>query len=89
MTNRHRTDTSTVYRITVGGNLDPKWSDWFDGFTITPDAEGSDETALTGPVQDQAALHRLLVKVRDLGLPLLSVVRVEGEEEPKRESGAR
>ena len=68
-------DSPAVYQIQVKGSLDRKWSDWFDGFTITPLAK--DETSLTGPVADQAALHGLLAKVRDLGLPLLSVKRVE------------
>ena len=67
-------DRPAVYQIRVKGSLDRKWSDWFDGFTITPLA--SEETWLTGPVADQAALHGLLAKVRDLGLPLLSVKRV-------------
>lgn len=82
MTNGRKPNIPAVYHITVKGNLDPKWSDWFDGFTITPDPGGSDETVLTGPVPDQTALHGLLAKIRDLGLPLLSVVRVEGREEP-------
>ncbi len=58
------------------GILDEKWSDWFDGFTIAPQG---DETLLIGPVADQAALHGLLAKIRDLGLPLLSIKRVERE----------
>jgi hypothetical protein len=57
----------------VKGHLDPKWSDWFDGFTITP--EEDNETSLLGAVADQAGLHGLLAKIRDLGLPLLSVRR--------------
>ena len=70
-------DEQAIYQIRVKGNLDQKWSDWFDGFTITLQAD--DETSLTGPVADQAALHGLLAKVRDLGLPLLSVKRVEDQ----------
>jgi hypothetical protein len=76
MTDGREFDRRGVYRIRVKGSLDRKWSDWFDGFTITPQA--NDETLLTGPVADQAALHGLLGKIRDLGLPLLSVERVEG-----------
>jgi len=68
-------DRQGVYRIKVKGNLDKKWSDWFDGFTIT--LQANDETLLAGPVADQAALHGLLAKIRDLGLPLLSIKRVE------------
>jgi hypothetical protein len=71
-------DRQGVYQIRVRGILDEKWSDWFDGFTIIP--QGDDETLLTGPVADQAALHGLLGKIRDLGLPLLSVERVKSEE---------
>jgi hypothetical protein len=55
--------------------LDKDWSDWFAGFALTPLANG--ETLMAGPVTDQAALHGLLNKVRDIGLPLLSVNRVE------------
>ncbi len=78
MTNGREFGGQAVYQIRVKGNLDKKWSDWFDGFTITPQAD--DETLLTGPVTDQADLHGLLAKIRDLGLPLLSVKRVEIEE---------
>ena len=62
------------YEIRVKGHLDNRWSDWFDGLTITLEDNG--ETLLTGPVVDQAALHGLLRKVRDLGMPLISVSRV-------------
>jgi len=69
-----------IYRIVLKGQLDPDWSDWFDGLTITPAASG--ETILSGPIADQAALHGLLIKIRDLGLPLLSLTRLEdGAEE--------
>ncbi|GCE29785.1 hypothetical protein KDA_52690 [Dictyobacter alpinus] len=62
------------YEIRIQGHLDDKWADWFDGLTIRREDNG--ETLLTGPVVDQAALHGVLRKVRDLGLPLLSVSRV-------------
>jgi hypothetical protein len=62
------------YQITVKGHLNPNWADRFEGLTITLEDNG--ETLLSGPVVDQAALHGLLRKVRDLGLPLLSVTRV-------------
>ena len=75
MTDGREFDEQAIYQIRVKGNLDQRWSDWFDGFTVTLQAD--DETSLTGPVADQAALHGLLAKVRDLGLPLLSVKRVE------------
>jgi hypothetical protein len=78
MTNMHdpTTDPSQppVYQIRVKGRLGPQWTDWFAGLTITPGDNG--DTLLTGPVVDQAALHGLLRRVRDLGLPLLSVIRL-------------
>jgi hypothetical protein len=74
MTNGRAFSKPSIYQIRVKGILDEKWSDWFDSFTITPQAD--DETLLVGPVSDQSALHGLLAKIRDLGLPLLSVQRV-------------
>jgi hypothetical protein len=65
----------TLYQIRLAGHLGCQWADWFGGLTITLEDNG--ETVLTGPVADQAALHGLLRKVRDVGLPLLSVNRVE------------
>ena len=62
----------TSYVITVRGHLDHHWSVWFEGLTITNGDNG--EALLTGPVADQAALHGLLAKIRDLGLPLIAVV---------------
>jgi hypothetical protein len=70
-----RRDLPRIYEIRIDGHLGGQWSDWFDGLTITLEDDG--QTLLTGPVVDQAALHGLLRKVRDLGLPLLSVTRVE------------
>lgn len=64
-----------IYRIRIKGHLEPRWSAWFEGLTITREPHG--ETLLTGPVVDQAALHGMLTRVRDLGLPLISVTRVE------------
>ncbi len=58
-----------VYQIRIGGQLGRQWTDWFGGLTITPGDNG--DTLLTGPVVDQAALHGVLKRVRDLGLPLL------------------
>jgi hypothetical protein len=63
------------YEIRLKGHLDDSWSNWFEGLTITLEADG--DTLLTGPVVDQAALHGVLKKVRDLGLPLLSVCPLE------------
>ena len=60
-----------VYQIRLKGHLDSQWTEWFDGFTITLEQDG--DTLLTGLVNDQAALHGLLKKVRDLGIPLVAV----------------
>jgi hypothetical protein len=62
------------YEIRIKGHLDNRWADWFSGLTLS--REGNGVTLLTGPVVDQAALHGVLRKVRDLGMPLLSVTRV-------------
>jgi hypothetical protein len=69
-------DTSqpTIYQIRVQGHPGSQWKDWFGGLTVTLEDNG--ETLLTGPVVDQAALHGLLRKVRNLGVPLVSVVRI-------------
>jgi hypothetical protein len=64
-----------IYQIRIKGHLGHQWTDWFEGLTISLKENG--ETILTGPVIDQAALHGLLKKVCDLGMPLLSVNRVE------------
>jgi len=63
-----------VYEFRVQGRLDQRWSSWFNGLTISYEDEGI--TVLRGPLVDQAALHGVLIKVRDLALPLLSVNRV-------------
>jgi len=64
-----------VYQIRIKGHLGRQWTDWFGGLTIT--LENNGDTLLTGPVADQPALHGLLRKVRDLGMPLLSINRVK------------
>lgn len=66
------------YEIRLKGHLDYRLADWFEGLTITLEDNG--DTVLTGPVVDQAALHGLLKKVRDLGLPLVSVCPVEHDQ---------
>lgn len=62
------------YAIRVRGHLDDRWAAWFEGFRLSREDNG--DTVLTGPVVDQAALHGLLRRVRDLGMPLVSVARV-------------
>ena len=79
----HDADQPTVYQIKIKGHLSRQWTDWFEGLTIT--LEEDCNTLLTGPVVDQAALHGLLKKVRDLGMPLLSVNTVGSG--PQDESG--
>ena len=66
-------DKPTIYQIKVKGSLDETWSDWFGALTI---ARQKDETLLIGQVRDQAALHGLLARIRDLGLPLLLVEQI-------------
>jgi hypothetical protein len=75
MTNGRKYDQPSRYTIRIKGRLDRKWSDWFGGFTIT-NLE-NDETVLRGWVADQAALYGLMAKLRDLGLPILLVERLE------------
>jgi hypothetical protein len=78
MESERDSDQREVYQIKVKGLLDGRWSDWFDGFTVTPLESG--ETLLAGPVADQAALHGLLSKIRDIGLPLIALNRLQVEE---------
>jgi hypothetical protein len=79
MSNEHNPEREAgqpmVYQIRLKGHLGGQWTDWFEGLTITLEANG--DTLLTGPVADQAALFGLLRKVRDLGLPLVEVVQVK------------
>jgi hypothetical protein len=69
------TKPAVHYRLTVEGVLGAGWSVWFDGLEVVGDDRG--RTTITGPVVDQAALHGLLAKIRDLGLPLVSVQRIQ------------
>ena len=69
------TSNPQYYEIHLKGHLDDRWAEWFEGLTITLEDNG--DMLLTGPVIDQAALHGLLKKVRDLGMPLVSVSPVE------------
>jgi hypothetical protein len=74
-TNDEKPEQHPCYEIRIKGYLDDEWVDWFEGLTITLDENG--DTLLTGPIIDQAALHGLLKKVRDLGIPLVSISPVE------------
>lgn len=65
------------YEIRVQGRLDPRWSAWFEGMTITYDSDNN--TLLHGLIPDEAALHGILIKIRDLGLPLLEVRRIKDD----------
>ncbi len=71
-------DEPGLYEIRIRGHLTDRWANWFEGLTITREDNG--DTLLTGPVVDQAALYGLLRKVRDLGMPLLSVNRVKPDQ---------
>jgi hypothetical protein len=81
MSNEHNSNPDpsqpVVYQIRIKSHLGSDWTDWFEGLAITREDNG--DTLLTGAVVDQAALHGLLKKVRDLGMPLLSVNPVEPE----------
>ena len=81
MKKQHPWQGPTHYQIKVKGRLGSQWCDWFEGMTITSE-EGV--TTITGEVADQAALHGLLIRVRDLGLPLISVERVEPDKDDKK-----
>jgi len=74
------------YEIRLKGHLDARWSDWFDGLSLTRESDGI--TLLEGPVVDQAALHGLLQKVRDTGLPLVSVTPVPPGTSPVPDSSS-
>ena len=73
-----------VYQIRIKGHLGREWADWFEGLTLT--ALDNGETLLTGPVVDQAALYGVLKKVRDVGMPLLSVIEVQFNENHRYQS---
>jgi hypothetical protein len=80
MSEKSTVDEAGRYEIRLKGHLDSRWAEWFDGLGLTNDKDGT--TVIHGFVLDQAALHGLLRKVRDVGLPLISVTRVEPDERP-------
>lgn len=73
------------YEICIKGHLDQRWSDWFEGLAIALKDNG--ETLLSGPVVDQAALYGVLIKVRDLGLPLVSVMQTQSKQPENSSKG--
>ncbi len=75
MAEHQKEQAGKTYEIKLKGHLDESWADWFDGLTFTHENDGM--TALTGEIIDQAALHGLLKKIRDLGMSLLSANRLE------------
>ena len=82
--------TSLQYDIRVKGHLDARWAAWFDGMSLTNEIGGT--TVINGPVVDQAALHGLLQKLRDIGMPLVSVTQVnrdQGDEPTIEPQGLR
>jgi len=78
MTSEHEYDQSAAYQIRLKGVLDPSWSDWFGGFSISIEGE---ETVLVGMVPDQSALHGILAKINELGLSIISVTKVSQVEQ--------
>lgn len=68
-------DTSKIFQIRLQGHLGQQWAGWFDGLTIVLEEDGN--TLLSGPIIDQSALHGILKKIRDLGMPLLAVSQIE------------
>ncbi len=75
------------YEIRTKGHLDPRWAAWFDGLSLTREIDGT--TVIHGPVLDQAALYGVLLKLRDLGVPLVSVTQVEPDKPDLPNTGPR
>lgn len=69
---------NAIYRIHLQGRIDGRWTDWLDGLEIRPQDDGT--TLLTGEIVDQAALHGVLARIRDLGIPLISITRIDKPE---------
>ena len=84
MTNKPNSNEPVRYQIRISGHLGEQWTGWFEQMTLTQIKDG--DSLITGPVIDQAALHGLLRKIRDLGLPLISVVRLQPEQSDESDS---
>lgn len=84
MTDAVAKDQGEFYEIRTKGQIDPSWSDWFEGLTMTYSETG--ETVLSGPVKDQSALHGLLAKIRDLNLTLILVAQLPSKQTHGREN---
>ena len=82
-----RPDVLPRYEIRLKGHLDSRWAAWFDGMTLTNEADGT--TILRGPVVDQAALHGLLQRLRDVGLPLIAVAQLNPDQPPTSTAAGR
>lgn len=78
MSNQRQFDKPGTYRFEVSGQLDNSWSDWFDGYRVTP--QENNVTALVGQIEDQSALYGLIARIGNLGLLLLSVQRMDDNE---------
>jgi hypothetical protein len=76
----HLQPDSHWYEIRLQGHLEPRWATWFDGMTLTTEPDGS--TTLRGPVVDQSALHGVLARLRDLGVPLISLTQIAAGQRP-------
>jgi hypothetical protein len=76
----HLQPDSHWYEIRLQGHLEPRWATWFDGMTLTTEPDGS--TTLRGPVVDQSALHGVLARLRDLGVPLISLTQTPAGQRP-------
>ena len=77
-------DRPKIFQIRIQGHLGRQWAGWFDGLTIALEEDGN--TLLSGPVADQSALHGILKKIRDLGMPLLSINSVDPNQSTKADS---
>jgi hypothetical protein len=82
----HQQPDSHWYEIRLQGHLEPRWATWFDGMTLTTEPGGN--TTLRGPVVDQSALHGVLARLRDLGVPLVSLTQVPADHEPSSQPSA-